>query len=118
MSDSHEVISAFLDDEPFDSNALAQALSGPSGRELLIDVLALRHLVRTEGKEASALTAPTSWRSSLRALVAVAALVVALVGGYLVGERRRESVMSAAPSATRVVQAPAAWKDVPSGRMP
>jgi hypothetical protein len=118
MSDRHEVISAFLDDEPFDANALAQALSEPSGRELLIDLLALRHLVRTEGKEAAVLTAPTSWPSSLRALVAVAAVLVALVGGYLVGQRRSESAMSAAPPATRVVQAPAAWKDVPSGRMP
>ena len=118
MRDSHEVISAFLDDEPFDANALAQALSEPSGRELLIDLLALRHLVRTEGKEAGPLTAPASWRSSLHALVAAAALVVALAGGYLVGARRTESEVSAAPPATRVVQAPAAWKDVPSGRMP
>jgi hypothetical protein len=118
MSDRHEVISAFLDDEAFDGNALAQALSEPAGREVLLDLVALRHLVRTEGKEAAALTAPTLWRSSLRALVAVAALVVALVGGYLVGARRTESEMSAAPPATRVVQAPAAWKDVPSGRMP
>jgi hypothetical protein len=118
MRDSHDVISAFLDDEPFDANALAQALSEPSGRELLIDLLALRHLVRTEGKEVAALTAPTSWRSSLRALAAVAALLVALVGGYLAGERRRAAATSAAPPATRVVQTPAAWKDVPSGRMP
>jgi hypothetical protein len=118
MSDSHEVISAFLDDEPFDANALAKALSEPSGRELLIDLLALRQLVRTEGQEVAALTAPTSWRSSLRALVAVAALVVALAGGYLAGVRRTESGMPAAPPATRVVQAPADWKDVPAGRMP
>ena len=118
MSDRHEIISAFLDDEPFDSNALAHALSEPAGRELLIDLLALRSLVRTEGPEASALIDRKPWRSSLRALVAVAAVLVALVGGYLVGERRRESVMSTAPPATRVVQAPAAWKDVPAGRMP
>lgn len=118
MSDSHDVISAFLDDEPFDANALAQALSEPTGRELLIDLLALRHLVRTEGNEAAALTAPASWRSSLRALVAVAALVVALVGGYLAGERRREAAMSAAPAATRIVQAPAAWTVVPAGGTP
>lgn len=118
MSDSQEVISAFLDNEPFNANALAQALSEPSGRELLIDLLALRHLVRTEGKEVAALTAATSWRSSLRALVAVAALVVALVGGYLVGARRTESEMSAAPAATRVVQAPASWTVVPAGGTP
>jgi hypothetical protein len=117
MSDSQEVISAFLDDEPFDANALAQALSEPSGRELLIDLLALRHLVRTEGKDVVAPSDRKPWRRSLRALVA-AAVLVALVGGYLIGQRRSESAMSAAPPATRVVQAPAAWKDVPSGRMP
>ncbi len=38
MSDSHEVISAFLDDEAFDANALAHALSEPAGRELLLDL--------------------------------------------------------------------------------
>ena len=118
MSDSQEVISAFLDDEPFDANALAQALSEPSGRELLIDLLALRHLVRTEGKDVVAPSDRKPWRRSLRALVAAAAVLVALVGGYLIGQRRSESPMSAAPPATRVVQAPAAWKDVPSGRMP
>jgi len=45
-------------------------------------------------------------------------VLVALVGGYLVGARRTESRMSAAPPATRVVQAPAAWTVVPAGRMP
>jgi len=118
MSDRHEVISAFLDDEPFDSNALAEALSEPAGRELLIDLLALRHLMRTEGKEAAAQPVRRPWRASLPALVAAAAVLLALVGGYLAGERRGELAMSAAPPATRVVQAPAAWKDVRSGRMP
>src|SRR5206468_1121680 len=55
---------------------------------------------------------------SWRALVGVAAVLVALVGGYLAGQRRSEVAMSAAPPATRVVQAPATWKNVPSGRMP
>ncbi len=118
MSDRREVISAFLDDEPFNATALAEALSEPAGRELLIDLLALRHLVRTEDAQAHALADRKPWRSTLRALVAAAAVLLALVGGYLAGERRSESSMSAAPPATRVVQAPAAWKDVRSGRMP
>ena len=118
MSDSHEVISAFLDDEAFDANALARALSEPAGRELLLDLVALRHLVRADAKEATALTNPKPKHSTLRALVAAAAVFVALVGGYFAGVRRGESSMSSAPPATRVVQAPAAWKDVPSGRMP
>ena len=116
MSDTHEVISAFLDDEPFDSRTLAEALSEPAGRDLLIDLIALRHLTQIEGKDASPLRDRKPWRASLRALAAVAAVLVCVVGGYLVGERRSEIAMSAAPPATRVVQAPAAWQDVPAGR--
>jgi hypothetical protein len=118
MSDSHEVISAFLDDEAFDATALAHALSEPAGRELLLDLLALRHLVRTEGKDGAAPSDRKPWRTSLRAVVAAAAVLVALVGGYLFGARRTESSMAAAPPATRVVQAPAAWTVLPAGRMP
>jgi hypothetical protein len=118
MSDSQEVISAFLDDEPFDAKALALALGEPDGRDVLLDLVALRHLVRTEGKDIAAPSDRKPWRTSVRAVVAAAAVLVALVGGFLIGQRRSESARSAAPPATRVVQAPAAWKDVPSGRMP
>jgi len=118
MNDRHEVISAYVDDEPFDANALALALSEPDGRDVLLDLLALRHLVRTEGKDIAAPNDRKPWRTSVRVVMAAAAVLVALVGGYLVGARRTESRMSAAPPATRVVQAPAAWTVVPAGRMP
>jgi len=118
MSEGYEVISAFLDDEPFNAIALAETLSEPAGRDLLVDLIALRHLTLAEGKDASALNSQQPRGFSWRALVAVAAVLVALVGGYLAGQRRSEVVMSVAPPATRVVQAPAAWKTVPSGRMP
>jgi hypothetical protein len=117
VASAYEVISTFLDDEPFDPNALALALSAPAGRDLLIDLIALRQLTLADGKAAPAWTDHKQWRSSPRALVAAAAVVVALVGGYLVGDRRREAAISAAPPATRVVEAPAAWQDVPVGRM-
>ncbi len=117
MSDTHEVISAFLDDERFDSTVLVEALSEPAGRDLLIDLIALRHLAQTDGKDAHALNDHKSWCSSLRALAAVAAIFVALVGGYLAGAHRNSVAMSEAPPATRVVQAPTAWQDLPAGRM-
>jgi hypothetical protein len=117
MSDRYIVISTFLDDEPFDSRQLAEALSDSTGRELLIDLIALRHLTQAEGRDAQALTDHKPWRSSLRALAAVAAILVALVGGYLAGQHRSEVAMSSAPPATRVVQAPAAWQNMPDGRM-
>ena len=115
MSDTREVISAFLDDEPFDPGSLAQALGEPGGRDLLMDLVALRHLVQPDGRETPAL-AGRSPRRVLPALVAAAAILVALVGGYVAGARRSEE-LSAAPPATRVVQAPAAWQVVPPGRM-
>jgi len=111
MSDPHEVISAFLDDEPFDPNQLAQALAEPDGRALLIDLLALRHVIQP-GKEAGSFSRSRS-RQGLRALMAAAALVVALLGGYVVGQRSTDSVQSGAPPATRVVDAPAAWQALP-----
>jgi hypothetical protein len=43
-----EVVSAFLDDEPFDPAELARALADPAGRQLLLDSVALRTLVRDE----------------------------------------------------------------------
>lgn len=111
MSNSHEVISAFLDDEPFDPSQLAQTLGEPDGRALLLDLLALRHVVQP-GQEATTLQPQRGW-SLPQAFVAAAAVVVALVGGYLVGERRAGVTDATAPAATRVVDAPAAWQELP-----
>jgi hypothetical protein len=118
MGDTHEVISAFLDDEPFDANALAAALSEPAGRELLIDLMALRHLVRADGTEAAVLADRKTRHYGLRALIASAAVFVALVGGYLAGQRRGDVATSEAPPATRVVQSPGAWKVITFGSLP
>ena len=111
MSNTHEVISAFLDDEPIDANDLAQALSDPDGRALLVDLLALRHVMQP-GKEAMSFSEHRK-PSRLRAVLAVAAMVVALVGGYVLGQRQGEISRSEAPPATRVVEAPAAWQQLP-----
>lgn len=114
MSDRFDVISAFLDDEPFDPNGLADALSQPEGRSVLLDLIALRHVVQPEGDGA---LAPAS-RKPQRALVpalAAAAVVVALVGGYRAGQRNDGVTSSEAPAATRVVEAPGTWQDVPPG---
>ena len=46
--DTYEVISAFIDDEPFDPADLAAALADPGGRQLLLELVALRTLVRDE----------------------------------------------------------------------
>jgi hypothetical protein len=116
MSDTHEVISAFLDDEPFDPSQLAEALSEPDGRALLLDLLALRHLVQPQGGHQAPGSGHQRRRASLKALVAAAAVFVALAGGYFVGQRGGVAPADA-PPATRVVDAPAAWQAVLPGRM-
>jgi hypothetical protein len=110
MNDIPEVISAFLDDEPFEPSELARALSEPDGRAALIDLLALRHVMQP-GKDA-AFVDHRSQGSRWRAALAVAAVLVAMVGGYLVGERQTERG-DAAPAATRIIEAPAAWQPLP-----
>ena len=114
MSDTHAVISAFLDDESFDPAALAEALSDPAGRALLIDLLALRHIVQPEEASASvALISPTP-RFSVRPLLAAAAMLVTLAGGYFMGERRSAIETPDPPAPTRVVQE-TAWQTLPPG---
>ena len=116
MNDTHDVISAFLDDEPFDARQLAEALSEPDGRDLLIDLLALRHLAQPGSKAVADAFERTPRRSAVYGLAAAAAVVLALAGGYLVGQRQ-DGMASNPPPATRVVEVSAAWQDAPIGRM-
>jgi len=46
--DTESVISAFLDDEAFDPADLARVLADATGRDLLLDLVALRALIREE----------------------------------------------------------------------
>lgn len=46
--DTYDVISAFIDDEPFDPADLAATLADPGGRQMLLELVALRTLVRDE----------------------------------------------------------------------
>jgi hypothetical protein len=110
MNDTHLVISAFLDDEPFDAGELGEALSDPAGRALLIDLVALRHLVQPADGIAAARPARSAWRP----LLAAAAMLVALAGGYVIGERRSAQLTSDPPAPSRVVQANE-WQPLPGG---
>jgi hypothetical protein len=112
----HDVISAFLDDEPFSADELGVALSDPAGRELLLDLVALRHLVQPAADMRAAITTSTR-RSAFRTAFAAAAVIVAMVGGYVVGQRQDRPGVSEAPAATRVVEPQSSWEDVPIGRM-
>src|SRR5262245_10365337 len=102
MNDMHQVISAFLDDETFDSAQLAEALSDPDGRALLIDLIALRHLTQAD----RVVLAPPrrTWLSPARALLAAAVLLMAVGGGYFVGARQSLDTTLTAPAPSRIVQ--------------
>ena len=111
MTDTHAVISSFLDDDPFDAAELAAALSDPEGRALLIDLVALRHIVQPDEPVAAA-AGPL--RSRWRPLLATAAMLVALAGGYVIGDRRSAVERSEPPAPTRVVQE-TTWQILPTG---
>jgi hypothetical protein len=105
MSNTHDVISALLDDEPFDPDELLEALSDPDGRALLIDLVALRRIVQPR-EAVPTISAPSAaGRRSWRWLAAAAALIIALSSGYAAGLRRASDTSREAPPATRIVQA-------------
>ena len=111
MTNTHPVISAFLDDDPFDAAELAAALSDPEGRQLLIDLVALRNIVQPDEP---AVTASAPLRSRWRPLLATAAMLVALAGGYVIGDRRSAGAGDEPPAPTRVVQE-TTWQTLPAG---
>lgn len=79
----NHVISAFIDNEPFDPNELRDALATPEGREELIDLIALRDVVQPTAD--IVVIAPSPIRSVARWTLAAAAAAVLAVGGYTVG---------------------------------
>ena len=111
MTDTHAVISAFLDDDPFDAAELAAALSDRGGTALLIDLVALRHIVQPDEPVAAR---GGTFRSRWRPLLATAAMLVALAGGYVIGDRRSAVERSEPPAPTRVVQE-TTWQILPTG---
>ena len=112
MKNTYDVISAFLDDEAFDSDELAHALSDPDGRALLIDLLALRHVMQPV--KGALVIAGQRKPSRLKVMLAVAAVLMAMIGGYLLGQGQVE-LTDDAPPATRVIEPRAAWQPLPSG---
>jgi hypothetical protein len=107
MSDSM-VIMAFVDGEPFDPAALANALSDPSGRQLLLDLMAVGDLVRSEHPESfpTQTTAESGSRLWVR-LSRLAALVVLCVSvGYAAGALRTQDNSRADRAASPPAPAP------------
>ena len=107
MTETNEVISAFLDNEPFDANELTEALAEPSGRALLIDLIALRHLI---GEDTMTPAGPARVRRPWMGLLVAAALLLALFGGYRAGERRGAAAAEIPPAPTLIVPATGNWQ--------
>lgn len=95
MTDHHDVIAAFVDNEPVGAEELDAALATPDGREYLIDLLVLRGLV-SDGLTGSVKPAGTAARTPTAGgrgsksvfwlPVAAAALVAAGLGaGFVAG---------------------------------
>ena len=102
---NHDVISAFLDDQPFDLDELADTLNDAAGRTLLIDLIALRRIVQPTDTLPAIKAASRPWRRPWQYAAAAAVLLAALGGGYLAGGRRAVATPSEAPPPTRVVEA-------------
>ncbi len=97
----HDVISAFLDNEPFDPAELSASLATPEGRDLLLDLVALRAVVQPAGL--MPVSAPARGRLVYWGVAAAAAVVI-LASGYVVG--RQSAPDSVASQAATTITAP------------
>jgi hypothetical protein len=110
MNSNYEVISDFLDGEAFEPRALGEALADPAGRDLLIDFVVLRYAAQAD--DPVMVAEPPAHRATRRlALVAAAAVLAALLGGYQLGHRQTAPDPTEPPATTRVV--PVDWQSVP-----
>jgi hypothetical protein len=100
-----EVISAFLDDEPFEPSDLAAALADPEGRRLLLDLVALRTLVRSDPFDTPTRLAPVA--ISRPKWIAVGFLAASVVFGagaaWLLPPRLRQPADDVPPTPTHVI---------------
>jgi hypothetical protein len=103
--DTHDVISAFIDNEPFDAGELARALSQPGGRDLLLDLVALRALVQEDGMAPAPAARPgAGTRTTWMAVGFLAASIIFAVATALVlPELLRQRAPDAPPRPDRVV---------------
>ena len=108
MTDARDVLSALVDGEAVDADALAAALDAPANRALLVDFVRLRGSVREDDEEAAppwplpdALPRSRSSRAWLPAAAAVVLLTAGALGGTWV---HAMLTRERPPEPTRIVQ--------------
>jgi hypothetical protein len=103
MNETHTaVVSAFLDNEPVDPDALGAALDDPEGRAALVDFIRLRRSVDAAGDPipASLQTLrrrPVARMAALRWSAAAALLVLMFLAGWMVPRPRSGAGEPVAP---------------------
>jgi hypothetical protein len=111
MTDTNELLSALIDGETVDADAIADVLKEPANRALLVDFLRLRVSVQADDEKAPEwrgdrfagleTTAPRRAQTALRAAAVLALLTAGALGGtWAKGFLTRERP----PEPTRVVQ--------------
>jgi hypothetical protein len=88
-----EVIAAFADGERVDTHALRAALSNEAGRDYLIDLVAMREIVKQtdEPRWATPTAGVVRWSRSMTGLAAALAMAVGLAG-FAIGQQRSQMV--------------------------
>jgi hypothetical protein len=113
MDERFQIIDAFVDGERVDTAALKLALADSDGRDYLVDAWLIRETVQEEIAADAAAPVPPAVAPPARRvpwLIAVAAAVVCLIGGYLLGARLPRG---AAPSDVTAAVTPTAPAGVP-----
>jgi hypothetical protein len=129
--DAHfESLAAWVDGEPVSRADVARALETSEGRDYVLDLMALRHLVAVTTPTLAATTPPR--RVPRWPAVAAAAALMCVVGGYVAGRVVTPSVPTTAntaapvsapasmtaPAPTRVIQLGEGtdWRETGGGR--
>jgi hypothetical protein len=120
-ADPHSLLSALLDREAVDPDALQQLLETPEARALLVDFVRLRSLAREEAFAVPVTVPPPRWRrhlshpAALRGAAAVILFVTGLAGGAWWADQRGDNP----PAPHRIVrfQTDSEWRPIP-GQQP
>lgn len=107
MTDHLDVVAAFADGEHVDAGALKAALAEETGRDYLVDLLALRGLVSDAPASRAVAAAPPSRAAAWRLLPIAALLVAGISGGFALGRQTTGSASIAAAPEVPLVTAQA-----------